>query len=216
MPAEHAEIASIWYFSGAPAANVTFRYNVFTHAEGTGGLIMTGDGLYVYGNVFYRPAGDTWQHGNGLIGTWTVDTLTNVKVYNNTFINSQTGYPVLGESFTSPTTGNEARNNLFYLSQRIGNGNGLFPTHSHNHYVDSGFLTETAQTTGTGDPFTNYTALDFSLKAATVAGFTLSAPYATDMLGNTLGSDGTWDRGAIEFGGTPATAPSAPTSLSVN
>lgn len=211
----HAELASIWNFA-ILAARLTFRYNVFTHSEGTGGLIMKGDTLDVYGNVFFRPAGDIWSNPNGVIGTWTVDTLTNAKVYNNAFVDISTG-PIFGTSFTSPTTGNEVRNNLFYnVTGNLGGLGSLFPTYSHNHYVDSSSpISETGKTTGTGDPFVNYPALDFRLKAATAAGMALASPWDRDMLGNTRGSDGTWDRGAMESGGTTTAGPSAPTNLVV-
>ena len=216
--AQHSEIASIWKWSTTAPANITYRYSVFTHAEGTGGLIMEGDGLFVYGNVFYKPAGDNWEHGNGLIGTWTVNTLTNVKVYNNSFINTNTGWMILGTLFTPPTTGNEARNNLFYSATSIGGLGSLFPTFSHNHYVDSALpsVTESTRSTATGSPVMNYQGLDFRLKAATPAGMTLPAPYNRDMFGNVRGADGTWDRGAVEFGGTTTTGPATPSNLSLN
>jgi hypothetical protein len=219
-PGQHSEVASIWTASPDPRpTNYTFRYNVFTHAEGTGGLIMDGDGLYVYGNVFYRPTGDNWEHGNGVIGTWTVNVLTQAKVYNNTFINLSTGWSILGTLFTAPTTGNEARNNIFYGSTSIGGLGSLFPTFSHNYYVDTSplNLTETGKMTGSGNPFNNYPALDFRLKAAGPAGIALPAPYDRDMYGTVRGSGGAWGRGAVEFGGgTTTTSPGNPSNLTLN
>jgi hypothetical protein len=196
--AVHSELASIWNFA-IPVQRVTFRYNVFTHVEGTGGIIFEGDDARIYGNVFYRPAGDTWEQGNGVIGTWTVNTLTNAKVYNNSFIVTGTNGPVFGSLYTAPTTGNEARNNVFYSVANVGLG-GLFPTYSHNHYVSTTSGAETGKTTATGDPFVNFVGLDFRLKAPTAAGITLPSPYNVDMFGNVRGADGTWDRGAVEFG----------------
>jgi len=55
---------------------------------------------------------------------------------------------------------------------------------------------------GSGNPFTSYTTGDFTLTAATNDGIDLTsedANYATDMYGFTRGSDGIWDRGAIEY-----------------
>lgn len=216
--AVHSELASVWDFNVQPE-RVKFRYNVFTHAEGTGGLILHGSGFDIYGNVFYRRSGDSWQYGNGAIGTWTVSTMTNVKFYNNTLINltdSSFNSPVFGTLFTAPTTGNEARNNLFYNVANVGSG-GIIPavSRSHNHYVDTTFGSEANKTTGTGDPFLNYTGLDFRLKATAGAGTMLASPYNIDMYGNTRGADGTWDRGAVEFqaGSTSTLAP--PTNLRV-
>jgi hypothetical protein len=192
---QHSEIASIWNFS-VPVSDVTFRHSIFTHAEGTGGLIMEGDGLYVYGNVFYQAPGSNWEAGNGVIGTWTVSTLTNVKVYNNTFV-SVTPSPggALGTLFTAPITGNEAMNNLFYATPSIAYE--LIPVHSHNHYIDSGAPSaEEEMSQGNGDPFTNVSALDFSLTANTPPGTALPAPYDVDPTGTPRS---TWTRGAYEF-----------------
>ena len=212
---QHSELCSCG--SQTQFSNLTFRYNVFTHAEGTGGLIMHGDGAFIYGNVFYQAPGDNWSHGNGLIGTWTSGTLTNAKVYNNTFIVSS-GWTIFGPVFTPPNTGNEVRNNVFYGigNNPLGLGT-LFPVYSHNHYVDTSSPSgETAKSTATGVPFVNVTGLDFRLKAGTPAGMALGAPYDRDMFGTVRGSDGTWDRGAAEFGGTTMSGPNNPSNLTLN
>jgi len=77
--------------------------------------------------------------------------------------------------------------------------------------------TEThAQTvTGNANPFINSgvgTIAGFALQAATSAGIALPAPYNIDMLGNTRGADGVWDRGAYEYcsGGNCLQAPPPP------
>ena len=87
--AAHSEIAS---FTGS---NFTVRHNVFTHVDSTGGLMFDNSsnpsgGMYVYGNVFYQPSGDSWVGNNGIIGGWTGgngEQFHNVLVYNNTFVN---------------------------------------------------------------------------------------------------------------------------------
>ncbi len=206
--AEHAETASIW----GGANNWTFRYNLITYAEGTGGLILEGNTFLIYGNVFYRATGVNWENGNGVIGTWTVSTLTGCKVYNNTFVNINSGQ-VFGTLFSALPTGNEVKNNLFY-NVTAGMNYSLFPTHNYNHYINSGGTRGEANgTSGTADPFTAFTNLNFSLKTNTAAGENLGSPYNVDPTGKTRS---TWTRGAYEFGVVnPSPAISiSPTTLS--
>lgn len=207
--AEHVSSAGVHSEVGAfdGIDNLIVRYSVFVHVEGTGGLIIAGNNASIYGNIFYQPAGVTWEHGNGVIGTWTVSTLTNCKVYNNSFILIVgSGIPVFGELFTAPTTGNVVKNNLLYaIDSEIGGlgAGGLFPTHTHNHYVDTtppGSGSD--NTTASGDPFVDYVNLNFALTADTTAGDSaVSSVYRTDMFGNT----GT-TRGAIQFVGGGGTS----------
>jgi len=85
VAAEHSEIASM------NGNNQTFRYNVFTHMEGTGGLMFNGQDFYIYGNVFYHAPSDTsWDYAaNGIIGAKSSnESVKNTRVFNNTFINS--------------------------------------------------------------------------------------------------------------------------------
>jgi hypothetical protein len=190
--AAHAELASIWGFS-IGSNRITFRYNLFTHSEGTGGLIfdnqedITGGGMKVYGNVFYRPAGDTWEINNGLIGGWTGgggEKFYGVEVYNNTFYNttSADGNSPL-TNFPNTYGSNIAYNNLFYNTNSV---NYSRFTNANNSVV-------------TSDPFVNAAGLDFRLKAATATGTTVASPYNSDPWGLARGTDGVWDRGAYEF-----------------
>jgi hypothetical protein len=212
----HSELASIWGGSN----DVTFRYNLFTYATSTGGIGFdnqenpSGAGMKVYGNVFYRSlTGDLsgWSAPNGVISGWTgsnspakcgssCEEFNNVWVYNNSFINLNV--PALT---ISPKTfsGNKAYNNLFYNCTTSPDFS-RFETHDYNHFINSGGTHSEANGTSvaSGDPFANYANLDFSLKAATVDGFHLAAPFNVDMLGNSRGgTTGTdvWDRGAYEY-----------------
>lgn len=178
--AVHSEIASIWGFGGIPTDHWTFRHNVFAHLEGTGGLIMEGDGLEVHGNVFFRPPGVTYNTANGAVGTWTASRLTNVRIANNSFIDLG-GMPALG-IFTADDTG-VVENNIFWRTQ-VGS---------------TGGLTLRTNDTPVADPFVAWTALDFRLRAATATGSVLTGAFATDPLGIARGADGVWDRGAYEF-----------------
>lgn len=203
--AQHSEIASIW----DRASNMTFRHNLFRHSAGTGGLIFEGTGMYVYGNVFYRAPGEKWSGGNGLIGSWTVSTINDVRVYNNAFIN--VNIPTLGTLFRS-ASGNIAYNNLFYNSGSPSFA--LFGMHDYNAFYDSGGSAgESNSQVGTGDPFVSSEDLDFRLVVPTRTGIPLPAPYDRDPDGVTRGSSGVWNRGAFQSTGASSSRPAPPTGL---
>lgn len=215
--AVHSEVASIWGFAGS-VGDVTFRDNLITDIKSTGGIMWDNSTnnaakLNVYGNVFYKPAGATWEQANGVIGGWTGgggEQFRNASVYNNTFIN------VDQESlstFPNVYSGNVAYNNLFYNSASPNFAK--FGAHDNNHFINSGGTHSESNGTSaaSGDPFVNYTGLDFRLKAATAAGAPVSAPFNQDPLGKLRGADGNADRGAFEFDGGMLL--SAPVGLSV-
>ena len=215
--AVHSEVASIWAFAGS-VGDVTFRNNLFTDIQSTGGIMWDNSSnnsarLNVYGNVFYKPAGASWGQANGVIGGWTGgggEQFRNASVYNNTFVNVDQQSL---STFPNIASGNVAYNNLFYNSSSPDFSK--FATHDYNHFINAGGNHSEANGTAaaSGDPFVNLAGLDFRLKAATAAGMNLQAPLNVDPLGKTRGSDGTFDRGAFEYGG--AAGLSAPTNLQV-
>jgi hypothetical protein len=201
----HGEVIS-WKFD---CGNLTFRYNLVRDAGAngsggvTGGLLLLnspGAVAHVHGNVFYRAPGETWSAGgDGLIGPWTNfvdDNISNLLVYNNSFVNCS--YICAGLVGTTPNDGLEWKNNYFYNSV-TGLPNGAWD-HDYNQYQDSGSESEPNGTTGTGDPFVDFEALDFSLVGNTTAGVDLGATFNSDMYGN---ARTTWTRGAVEFDGEP-------------
>lgn len=215
--AVHSEVASIWAFS-TTMGDVTFRHNLFTDIQSTGGIMWDNSSnknakLAVYGNVFYRPAGATWGRANGVIGGWTGgggEQFHNAHVYNNTFINvDQQSLSTL----PNIASGNVAYNNLFYNSTSPDFSK--FATHNYNHFINSGGAHGESNGTSaaSGDPFVDYVGLDFRLKSATVNGISLAAPFNVDALGKTRGADGNVERGAFEYE-IGATVP-APTNLRV-
>ena len=185
-----------------------FRYNWIDGSSGSAGMtawiVANNANLSnadIYGNLFTNA-----YVGNGVISD-NHGSLINVKVYNNTFAN---GYVAtctpLQAGFTSGNSAT-AYNNLFYNMS----GSGCtaahinFNTHDYNEVLGSSNDSETHIVTGSANPFVaaGYGDWrDYKLKAATPAGMTLSSPYNIDVDGNVRGSDGTWDRGAFEFGGT--------------
>lgn len=191
---EHSEIASISNGEGeaGEADNMIFRWCIFTWVEGTGGLIMNGDNLEVYGCVFVnRNAG--WAGANGMIGTWSDSSLTGNKIYNNTFIASE---KVFGHGSGGASSW-DARNNVFY-DVDVPSYDGSYTVHDYNHYVDlrGASPTESNDTTGTGDPFVDSANDNFNLVSAPTTGDTsISSAYRTDWNGvvNT-------GRGALAFG----------------
>ena len=213
----HSEVASIWGFAGS-VGDVTFRNNLFTDIRSTGGLMWDNASnnsakLNVYGNVFYKPAGATWEQANGVIGGWTGgggEEFRNATVYNNTFINvDQPSLSVLPNVYSN----NIAYNNLFYNSNSPDFSK--FANHDYNHFINAGGTHSESNGTSaaSGDPFVNFVGLDFRLKAGSAAGMSLQAPFNTDPFGKVRGADGTFDRGAYEFGGGATLSP--PVNLSV-
>jgi len=199
----HSEVASIWGFAGN-VGNVTFRHNLFTDIQSTGGIMWDNSSnprakLSIYGNVFYKPPGAHWQQANGLIGGWTGgngEEFHNVAVYNNTFINVDQESL---SSFPNVFSGNVAFNNFFYNCRSPDFAK--FQQHDNNHFINSGGKhSEPGGTSAaSGDPFVEYPDFDFHLKVGTAAGATLPEPLNIDASGVVRGLDGVWDRGAFEF-----------------
>jgi hypothetical protein len=197
--AVHSEVASIWGFEGN-VGDTTFRYNLFTDIQSTGGLMWDNSSnknaaLRVYGNVFYKRPGATWGKANGLIGGWTGgngEEFHNAAVYNNTFVNvdqeSLSGFPKVFSN-------NAAQNNLFYNSEAPNFGK--FTKHDYNDFRGSGTTQgEPNGTTGPNtDPFLNAAAFDFRLKAPTAPGVALASPFDRDPLGKPRSAR---SRGAFE------------------
>lgn len=222
---QHSEVMS----TGGLRGKLTIRYNLITHVDNqsTGGLMLdtaSGGSVDIYGNVFYRLPGDSWAgSNNGGIGGWTGgggEKYLNISIYNNTFINiNNPGNGTFGNqdvfgSSMNIVGNNVSRNNLFYMVSSAGKAS-PYATFSHNHFISTPTIGTNATADG-GDPFVDYVNLNFRLKAATPAGFTLASPYNVDMFGTVRGADGVWDRGAVEFGtGGGTVPPSAPSNLRV-
>lgn len=197
---EHAEIASLW--ASLPpttmCTNVTFANCVWSHMEGTGGLIMFADGVKIYGNVFYRPANVTFPVAHGCISTWVNDggVFARVRVFNNTFINLGSSFPAFNFSFGQNTGDIQVMNNIFY-NCRVDFSS--VAQHTHNLFINTSGATASSEPTGaTGSSaiFNDYLALNFTLKSNTVAGTNVGPPYHLDPNGVTRA---TWTRGAYEY-----------------
>ena len=197
---EHAEIASLWA-SIPPVSvctNVTFANCVWSHCDGTGGLIMYADGVKIYGNVFYRLPGVTFPPANGGIATWNHagSIFARGRIFNNSFINLGQ-FAALGIGYGQITGDNLVANNLFYNCQVDFGGVTL---HDYNLFINTSGASAASEahgTTGNAAIFNDYLALNFTLKSNTPAGTNVGAPYNVDPNG---APRTTWTRGAYEFG----------------
>ncbi len=202
------------YSSGQTPANTTIRYNLFNDSgtSNTTGQIIdltnTGDtnnGVYIYGNIFTNLTG---HNGIGSGNSGSPGSLTNWKLYNNTFINSIADFSVL-------STGSELRDNLFYGSDAEVFSGSTPATRSNNYWNTStnglgAGTNDITSSESTSVLFVNYAGGDYHLGSGSAArgiGFTLSSPYNVDPDGNTRGVGG-WDAGTFQAGSV-----STPTNL---
>lgn len=183
-----------------------FRYN---KVNWNGQQLWFGEGPHsgtyeVYGNVFCTDVTTPVGSCTAIKGHSTA-TPGVLLVYHNTFVNINDFANEFGDGASV------FRNNLYYdLNNKTVSFGGK--THSHN-WFQTGMSYGTEATAQTGsDPFVNFAALDYTLKANTSPGEVLGAPYDVDMYGR---QRTTRTRGAYEFAslsGTPVVAAS-PSSL---
>lgn len=206
VAAQHSEAISA--FSGTDRWII--RYNKWVDIEGTGIIVFAGDGWELYGNVTWD-AGGGGTLGNGSFCTWTGYTVTNAKIYNNTFVDLN-GAGGLGFQSGNIGNNNVAYNNLWYNCSSVTHS-GL-DTVDYNWYASvSPEQDEPNVQNESSDPFDDYANDDFHISAETDDGLTLMSPYNTDLDGVVRGNIGVWDRGAYEHvaGSPPATNTPAPT-----
>ncbi len=154
---------------------------------------------YIYGNVWKATSQSerTTQWANFSVTSNNI--IDDVKFYNNTSYGLHGPIGVSGGNLTGSTNIN-VFNNLWVNTPTSDGLNNV--TTSGNNIV-SGVTTgynfgDTPWTTS----FVNPAAGDFHLTAHTNAGMSLPSPYNVDPDGNNRGSNGTWDIGAYEYGGT--------------
>jgi len=184
------------------------RYNTFKNINGSGVIFMSGacSNIRIYGNLFWEEWAATDYGQNSVSGiinhNSTGGDVTGLRFYNNTIIDhdNESGS---GNILIDSGSDNLVSNNIWYSSNISGSTNW---TDNYNAYDVTNSGSNEVLITST--VFTDYAGGDFTLSGtfpASWAGTTLSSPYTTDMLGETRGVDGTWDRGAYEYGaGTPS------------
>ena len=189
--------------------DMTFRWNKVSNWEASGFMGVYGSptnaiasGHAYYGNIYYISDAGV-EEGDIIYATGTEsDIISDSVIYNNTFYGLSVGFIVDWDH--SSNSGNQFKNNIFYSTTGTFSTVGM--TFDYNASEDALGSDSNLQTLSS-DPFTSAATADFSLASATTAGVTLSSPYNVDMLGNTRGADGTWDRGALEYTGTDITPP---------
>ena len=136
---------------------------------------------------------------------------------------------VSGESSGTPTVIIE--NNLWYASGYAASGYTPYcnivscasgSAHDYDAFYQGGVPSGSFQTvsethgqtvTGSTNPFAGSglsTIAGYELVADTNPGVQFSSPYNTDMLGVTRGTNGTWDRGALQIGDPSSSQPPTP------
>ena len=204
----HGEAISI--NSSGIGADTVIRYNIFRNSEGTGTILIKDSvqsGFEIYGNVFYNTNITRYFNSNGIISDTTGDSTTYAKVYNNTFLPHRNG---LGSKISyvswDVSTGNEFKNNVVFDADGIGGSSRSYNLYDNNTLA-SGETGGQYFSSGQAALFTDSSTYDYTLKIDTDAGTDLSGTYTEDMLGNTFGADGTWDRGAYEYDSGAAPTP---------
>ena len=204
---DHSEGWAAW-----DTDNVTVRYNVWEDIEGTGVLVIWGDGWEIYGNVVYYIDGK--GTGHGAFAGWDPGVESyrpahNIKIYNNTVVGYGPG------NFSSNSTNIYAYNNIYYINTT----GGLYAvTHDYNLFINQTLANSEANSQmwfGGSEIFLDYVGHNYRLTQATLPGTILDNLYGKDMDGYLRGADGTWDRGAHEFSESSITAPESPSNLRI-
>lgn len=163
------------------------------------------DDWQIYGNIFY----DLTQTGRKAIEVRDSVTMTNLRIYNNTFVNVR--YPILISGVCS--TGSETKNNLNYRTSGLSPGTMSYCGSTSNNLE---ILSP--------DPFISLANKYYHI-VSTIgtyyprnAGTSLSTYFAVDRDGKPFGGDGAWDIGAYEYslGSTTSLVPEAPTAININ
>jgi hypothetical protein len=141
---------------------VAFAHCAWTHADAEGAIVAQAEGLEVYGNVFVRPPGSAIVATNGVVGTWTGDTLTDARIYNNTF-DDLGDVDALGLVHALATATNVVANNVFYRT-RVEFGD--VADHDQNDFCDvPAPPVEPSGTIAAGDPVVDAAAGNFAPRA---------------------------------------------------
>ena len=222
--AEHREA-----WSAGTDSNVVVRYNLFEDIMGTGFIAIVnnnGDATNwdIYGNVFYW----TGRYTDGIINTGVIMNrydgssgpisvrAVNWHIYNNIIANIRGGSFTASIAPEGPLSTYVVQNNLWYNNVASSGSGGS--TVDYNWYYGNGSngASGAHDVVGSGNPFVDaqpWLTGNWALKAP-IAGIPLSSPYNLDWNGKVRGSDGTWDRGTVEFAGQ-AVPLAAPTNLMV-
>lgn len=212
---------------------ITIRNSIFRDITGTGNIALkknfcdNNEGWEIYGNVFYVSAGNPFNVSTGegvIVDTVNCSTSSytkNIKIFNNSFVNIQCNYAGAGIVFHEDAGGNEAYNNLWYSCAKPAQFVGVINNYNtliHTEYAwnsvpgsDDVYISDDI------DPFENWQEHNFQLKEGFIdrvgPGKHLSSSYNRDLFGTIRGTDGLWDRGAIEYVSSKTTDQSPTASI---
>lgn len=212
------------------SSNVDWHNNVFRAIKAgstavfsavTGAQVSTWN---IYNNIFTE-----MDVSNGIFACINSGVkCTNVRLIGNTLVNSNStaGGIIWNEGVGSSYT---VQNNLAYsysglsaLGDTAGGSSTLIQDHNTALNSGSPFGGTGAINVPSGapNPFVNLQASDFRLASQNSdweSGAALAAPFNVDMFGNQRpGTDGVWNRGAVEFAGAKAQGPAAPSGLAAS
>jgi len=182
------------YYLGFGGYNITLRYNRVSNYNDEGFFITGWQGqphdIYIYGNVFesLSTQGTSYPRGIELRQDYSY---TNIYIVNNTFVDVGLG------GFLDRTVETGGR------CQGCGATNNI-SVNSPNT-VGSLAVSNNTDDSNTGR-FVSYSGKNFHLSAP-LAGVPLAAAFSGDFDGLVRGADGSWDRGAFEFGSVADTTP---------
>lgn len=195
-----------------PTAGACTAYIAVWSSSTAGGL----DDNVVYGNLFLETNGFPGDPTTGVFhsdaciniggngGEWEGVPANHTRIFNNTFAGVRNGQCVVGTAGAG--IDNLTQNNIWY-AVKAGTGCDSGSGCANNGVVTSG--------TQFVNALTNYPATGFDYHLTSeLAGSQLPAPFNVDLDGKPRGTDGTFDRGAFEFG-TDSATPAAPTNLRI-
>ncbi|MGZ3805217.1 MAG: choice-of-anchor Q domain-containing protein [Pseudobdellovibrionaceae bacterium] len=178
--------------------------------------------LYIYNNLFHITAHiDDYPDFIRMYSTgMAINTFSNVKILNNTFIDELGGATMIGFSFANGTgagAGNEIKNNLAKgnssLGFNAGSGGGSFTVSLGNNIYPTACALDPTAIIGVPSLDANFvpTASDTLAKDH---GVTLSY-FSTDKLGTPRPQGPAWDIGAYEYSAAGPLTLSPPTNLRI-
>ncbi len=212
-----------FFLSDGTVNNSDWYGNIIQDIEGTAiWSILNGghvNNMRIFSNVI------TWSQGSTMAGTAngiiacinSGSRCTNVQFIGNSLVNVISAFN--GSAGVRDENGGGShiwKNNLIYLcTSRQGGANAISfsmggSTFTEDHNTWLGCSTPASGTadvtvsTSPPNPFTNWVAKDFRLATANAYwgnSVSMAAPFNITLYGGIHGSDGTWDRGAADFGG---------------
>ena len=208
------------------STNATIENNIFEDGTGTTCIGTPGSGTatntIIRNNVF-RESDDNPENqasggfaGEGIIGSWSGQSVVGIKIYNNTFYNFHRSSAMVDYDEVDAASGVEIKNNLWYCDKGASCKSAIYrtkvgvelTTQNNAFYGNSKNANETDPVTlAATNPFTNSAGGDFSLKScsggdcAIDTGVDLSAswPSALDYIGTSRPQGAGWDIGAYEY-----------------